>query len=319
MKRKVSIITTVYNAEKFIAIAVNSIFNQIITDPDLSIEYVIVNDQSPDNSMTIIENYISMWKKQHKNKIPSYLKIQPFITEHNLGCGGARKYGIEHATGDYFMFLDADDYYLNSNFVQSAVEKIESTKSDIVEYGLLYNYENGQQTPSVVKQEIVIEDTEKALISLYKNNVMKFHVWTKIIRREIVEKFPYSDQSTFEDVITIPVWISLCKKITVVPSVEINYRSTQNSIIREKVLDTRLGTIKAIAANFERFKKWKRVLIAMYTRAMIDLSAILDNKTSMDPMFDEMSKLNTYMLSYLMPHEYKFLTYNIEDDGNGKN
>ena len=44
MKRVVSIVTTVYNAEKFIAIAMNSVFNQIIEEDDLFIEYVIVND-----------------------------------------------------------------------------------------------------------------------------------------------------------------------------------------------------------------------------------------------------------------------------------
>lgn len=319
MKRTVSVITTAYNAEKFIAVAVNSVFSQVITDNDLFLEYVIVDDKSPDNSVQIIKKFIEHWKETHNGNMPNNFSLNVYTTEHNLGCGGARKYGIEHAHGDYFMFLDADDYYLNSNFIQSAVDKLESTNSDIVEYGLLYNNENGKQSPSVVDKEITITDPEKALVSLYKNNILKFHVWTKIIRREIIEQFPYSEQRTFEDVITIPIWISLCNKITIVPSIEINYRATQNSIIREKILDTRLGTVKAIAANFERFKKWRNVLIAMYTRAMIDLTAVLDNKTSENPGFDEMSTLNTYMLSYIMPKEYKSLTYNIENEENREN
>jgi len=319
MKRVVSIVTTIYNAEKFIATAMNSVFSQIIEDDDLFIEYVIVNDCSPDNSKNVINNFVQYWKENHNGNLPKNLNLRIVTPEHNLGCGGARKFGIENSTGNYFMFLDADDYYLNSNLVQKAVNTLESTQSDIVEFGLLYNYENGQQTPSVVHDVMTINDPVKALIALYKNNIIKFHVWTKIIRKEIIDQFDYSEQRTFEDVITIPVWISLCKKITIIPSVEINYRSTQNSIIREKILDTRLGTINAIASNFERFKQWRNVLIAMYNRAMIDLSAVLENKTSDDPGFNEMSKLNTYMLSYIIPNEYKFVTYNIEDEENDEN
>ena len=84
-------------------------------------------------------------------------------------------------------------------------------------------------------------------------------------------------------------------------------------------MDTRLGTINAIASNFERFKQWRSVLLAMYNRAMIDLSIVLENKTSDDPGFNEMSRLNTYMLSYIIPDEYKLVTYNIEDEENDEN
>lgn len=316
MKRTVSVITTVYNTQQYIAVAVNSVFNQIITDDDLFLEYVIVNDQSTDNSVYMIEKYIAQWKSQHNNELPHNMSVKIITPDENLGCGGARKYGIEHSRGDYLMFLDADDYYLNNNFVQNAVNKIRETKSDIVEYGLIYNRDNGKQTPSVVTKETTITNSVTALIALYKNNIIKFHVWTKIIRRDIINQFPYSEQRTFEDVITIPVWISLCKKITVVPSVEINYRSTENSIIREKILDTRLGTVKAIADNFTRFYQWRNVLIAMYGRAMVDLTAVMDGKTSDDPGFNEMSKYNTYMLSFIIPNDYKSLTYNSEDEAN---
>ena len=319
MKRVVSIVTTVYNAEKFIAIAMNSVFSQIIEEDDLFIEYVIVDDCSPDNSNNVIHNFVKYWKDNHDGNLPKNFDIKIVTPEHNLGCGGARKFGIENSTGNYFMFLDADDYYINSDLVQRVVSTLELTESDIVEFGLYYNYESGQQTPSVVNKVMTITDPVKALVSLYKNNLIKFHVWTKIIRKEIVDQFDYSEQRTFEDVITIPVWVSLCKKITIIPSIEINYRSTQNSIIRDKILDTRLGTINAIASNFERFKQWRSVLIAMYNRAMIDLSIVLENKTSDDPGFNEMSRLNTYMLSYIIPDEYKFVTYNIEDEENDEN
>lgn len=56
------------------------------------------------------------------------------------------------------------------------------------------------------------------------------------------------------------------------------------------------------------------VLKAMYGRAMIDLEAILHNHSSNDEGFNQMSRLNTKMLSYLYPNNYKELTFHIEDE-----
>ena len=54
----------------------------------------------------------------------------------------------------------------------------------------------------------------------------------------------------------------------------------------------------------------------MYGRAMVDLEAMLHNHSSKDEGFNEMSKLNTYMLSFLYPKQYKDFTYNIDNDTN---
>ena len=52
----------------------------------------------------------------------------------------------------------------------------------------------------------------------------------------------------------------------------------------------------------------------MYGRAMVDLTALLDGHSSNNPGFNQMSKLNTYMLQYIYPDTYKDITYNVEDD-----
>ena len=46
---------------------------------------------------------------------------------------------------------------------------------------------------------------------------------------------------------------------------------------------------------------------------MIDLCAVLENKTSDDPGFNELSKLNTKLLSYIYPDNYKEITFNLDD------
>ena len=78
------------------------------------------------------------------------------------------------------------------------------------------------------------------------------------------------------------------------------------------MVQTRLGTITAIAELFPRFKDDYNVLKAMYGRAMIDLEAMLNNHSSENEGFNEMSKLNTYMLKYIYPNNWQNLTYEIE-------
>ena len=303
---KISIITTFYNAQTFIGNAIASVLGQKVPD-GCEIEYVLVDDKSQDNSRNIVENIINNTSKEN-------FKFKLVEPENNLGCGGARKFGIENATGNYFMFLDADDYYIHLDFVENAYNTITSENADVVEYGVIYNQQNGQQSNSTSPQKIVITDPHDMEIALFKDNLIKFNVWSKMYTRKIVESYPYSTVRTFEDVRTIPVWISNCNKVVIMPIPQINYRAASNSIIRTNWVDTRLGTISAIAELFPRFKDDRILLKAMYTRSMIDLEAILNNKSSECEGFDEMSKLNTYMLKFIYPDKWKDLTYNVEMD-----
>jgi len=304
---KVSVITTFYNAQAFILEALNSVNQQIVED-NFTVEYIIVDDKSQDTSREIVERFIA----NVGNPKIEFKIIEP---EENLGCGGARKFGIDHATGDYFMFLDADDYYMHKDFIKRAFGDITNEQADIVEYGVLFNQPNGQQMNNTSPQKVVIKDNPSlAEVALFKDNLIKFNVWSKIYTRQIVESFPYSTVRTYEDVRTIPRWVMNAKKISIMPVTEINYRAASGSIIRSNMKETRLGTITAIAELFELFKDDMTVLKAMYSRAMVDLEAMLHNHSSNDDGFNEMSRLNTKMLSYIYPKKYKELTFHIEDE-----
>ena len=197
---KISIITTFYNAKEFIEHTLNSILKQK-TDKTFEIEYVLVDDHSPDSSREIVEEFMRTHTLNGDWRL-----ITP---EENLGCGGARRYGIEHATGDYFMFLDADDYYINPDFVKRAHHDIIENAADIVEYGIVFNHANGSKQNNASPKKIIIDNNPHlAELALFRDNLIKFNVWTKIYRRWVVESYQYSNQRTFEDVMTIPVWIA---------------------------------------------------------------------------------------------------------------
>ncbi len=101
MKKKfidslVSVITPVYNAERFLKICVESALNQTYKD----IEIVLVDDCSKDSSAEIIHTLCEQ-----------YPNIVYHLQEKNMGAGVARNTALELAKGQYVAFLDSDDMW----------------------------------------------------------------------------------------------------------------------------------------------------------------------------------------------------------------
>ena len=94
---KFSVIVAVYNVEKYLPEAINSILEQNIGFQDC-VELILVDDGSPDNSGKICDKY--------KEKYPTNIKV---IHKPNGGVSSARNEGLKHAQGRYISFLDADD------------------------------------------------------------------------------------------------------------------------------------------------------------------------------------------------------------------
>ena len=99
---KISVITPVYNAEKYITQAVESAlqFDEVY-------EVILVEDQSPDNALEVCENLAAKYDR---------VKLYQHPDKKNHGAGASRNLGLEKAAGDFIAFLDADDYYLPNRF-----------------------------------------------------------------------------------------------------------------------------------------------------------------------------------------------------------
>lgn len=96
---RISIIIPVYNVEKYISRCLLSVINQTYND---TIECIIINDCTSDNSMTIINELITT--TINKNII--FKTINHTV---NQGQSAARNSGIRVSTGEYLFFLDSDD------------------------------------------------------------------------------------------------------------------------------------------------------------------------------------------------------------------
>ena len=304
MKDIVSVITTFYNAQDYILKCLNSVNNQLINE-FFEIEFVLVDDCSTDDTAKIIKIFFDNYTTEN-------VKSKVIKTPQNMGCGGARNFGIANSSGQYLMFLDADDYYINNDFVLRAYSMMIEHNADIIEFGLKYINQNGERENLVSSKTFMINNNHIGNLSvMFYDNMIKFMPWTKIIRRSIVETRPYNTSRTFEDIRTTPYWVYNANKIIVANTIEINYRAAANSILRENLNETRLGTVKAISELFEDFKDNKDILKAMYDRCLVDLRTMIHVNSDSD-YFKEMSKLNTKMLSYIYPDDYQKRTYNVE-------
>lgn len=110
----ISVVIPVYNAEKYLARCLDSIFMQSGT-----FEVIAVNDGSTDNSLQILQEYA----KKHSN-----MRI---INQKNQGISGARNTGMKAAKNKYITFIDNDDW-LEPDAFSLIREKIKEDKSDIV-------------------------------------------------------------------------------------------------------------------------------------------------------------------------------------------
>lgn len=92
---KVSVIIPIYNAEKYLRQCLDSVVNQTLRE----IEIICVDDGSTDGSLAILQEYAAN---------DARIKV---LTQKNQYAGVARNNGMAAATGEYYAFMDADDYY----------------------------------------------------------------------------------------------------------------------------------------------------------------------------------------------------------------
>lgn len=116
---KISVILCVYNEERFINKAIESILNQSLND----FELIVVNDGSTDSTLDIINSY-------NDNRIR-------LINQKNIGLGASRNKAMKLARGEYVAFLDGDDWF-RSDALEIAYSEAKSQNTDITIFQIKY-------------------------------------------------------------------------------------------------------------------------------------------------------------------------------------
>lgn len=171
MEYKISIIIPVYNAEKYIKKSLDSIIKQTIGFEHL--EVIMVDDGSTDSSGEIMDEYAA-----------EYENFKSIHLQENSGAAGKPKNcGLDHATAEYLMFLDADDYY-NDDACEVLYNEIKKSNVDIVSGNYIYVYGNRTEKFEDFQNEVMISikkiDENPSLLTLPPA------FWAKIYRKKFI-------------------------------------------------------------------------------------------------------------------------------------
>ena len=168
MNIRVSILIPVYKAEKYIAKCLRSVLNQSYEN----IEYVLVNDATPDKSMIIANQVI----REFPNRESSCTFVN---NETNKGIAETRNILLEKATGDYIYFVDSDDF-IEPNTISTFVNYATKENADIIrsEY---FKFYNGKSYPIHRK----INNTKDLIAHCLCNDYGMESLWLLFIKREL--------------------------------------------------------------------------------------------------------------------------------------
>lgn len=221
---KVSIIMPVYNAEKYLCEAIESVLKQTYTD----FELLLINDMSTDNSKQICIEYAKMDRR--------IVLLENNSESH--GPGSTRNIGLDHATGEYIYFMDADDW-IDDRLLQSAIDRMQETEADIVAFGVKYELCNGQNTGECCwngKRILLKDEIKKDFFHFLKESPL--NLWNHLFRRETVKTIRFESIFNGEDVCYLMDALSLAEKIAYIDDAFYHYRYLEGSTCHHWVENT---------------------------------------------------------------------------------
>ena len=223
---KVSIIIPCFNNEKYIETAIRSITDQTLKE----IEVIVINNGSTDNSWEVISSLM----KEFPDKVFGYTK------EHG-NVSSSRNYGLSKVRGEYFGFLDGDDY-CDLDMYETLYLKAKEDDSDIVYSDYYFTYDDHE----VLYKEEEYHNNKEMMVNLYSA------LWNKIYKtskfKEIGVEFV---ESYNEDVVYLFKNAPYLNNFSKVDKAFVHYVQREGSLIH--VYNDR---VKQMVYNWESIYKY---------------------------------------------------------------
>lgn len=191
MGKLISVIVPIYNVEPYLERCIESIRNQTYNN----LEIILVDDGSKDGCGIICDHY---------EKLDSRIKV---IHKVNGGLSDARNAGIEIATGDYFAFIDSDDF-IHHTMYEKLMGKMLETNADIAICNLKYTYEGTESeidvNESTQQSDTIVFDRMQAQLIYFDKqyNVISTVAWNKLYKKSVFDQIRYPKGKIHEDEFT---------------------------------------------------------------------------------------------------------------------
>lgn len=182
----ISVIIPIYKVELYVRKCIESILNQ--ENCGASIECVVVDDCTPDDSMSVVHSLVDEYK--------GTIRFVFMKHDRNRGLSAARNTGIEAATGDYILFVDSDDWLPADALSKFVNALLRYPDLDMV----IGNYylRNMERLFYNVEEETLL-DNYQARKLLVCSGEGSWSAWGRIVRTEIARKYRFKEGIIHED------------------------------------------------------------------------------------------------------------------------
>lgn len=215
---KYSLIVPIYNAEKYLNETLRSIQEQSFED----FEVLCVDDNSEDNSLNIINEYIKNDKRFKLIKTPSH-----------LGPGFSRNLALKHANGELIACIDADDIALK-DFLKLPYQILNKKKDIDAVWIKPQIYWQEQDLTTKMDNFPKLRDLEEGLLTITPENITNYpaYSWYKIFRKSLLNKTIYwTENKIYEDVEFYYRFYTQHTRVYVIDQILYTYRRHKDSII----------------------------------------------------------------------------------------
>lgn len=237
----VSIIIPVYRVEKYIERCANSLFAQTYSN----IEYVFVNDCTPDRSM---ERLNEILKKNPARKVS--VNVVENIT--NCGLAAVRNIGVKHCHGQFLMHVDSDDW-LDVDVVEKCVKKQIETDADIIAFDRNIYLKDGIRKVSAREANT----KEEFLVQMLRRE-REISIWGMLIRTSLYKEHQIAcveGINMSEDYQTSPRLVYYANRISILHGVAYNYECRNSKSIsatfNKKNVNQEFVTLDVLSDFFE--------------------------------------------------------------------
>lgn len=221
----ISVLMAVYNCDKYLREAIDSILNQTLGD----FEFIIVDDGSTDNSLQILKEYLDP-------------RIKVITYEENKGVAHARNVGLEQCTSEFVALIDADDIALPDRLKLEYEYLIEHSEIDGVYAKCRYMGMNGKLLEMEYPKAYFNYKYLKAVM-IFENTISNT---TAMFRRKIVEKHHLKYDETCKIGEDYRFWVEYLKygKIVGIDKVLCYYRIRCQGLFNDAPLSVKKENVR---------------------------------------------------------------------------
>lgn len=237
----ISVIIPVYNGEKYISKALDTVMNQSV----LPYEIVIVNDGSTDGTSMAIEDYL-----KNRNIPINFLKV---INQKNLGAGEARNTGLCMATGNWVSFLDCDDEW-STKKIELVVNTIKRNPDfNIIAHNEFWKYVDNNALSHIAYLKEKYNPDKDFFVQMYEGNLLSTSSLT--IKKLLLDQTNLFD-TTLQPAEDYDLWMRLSKrgKLFYMDDVLTTYLIRRDSI-SSSIMNRYNAEIEICLRNYSELKR----------------------------------------------------------------